>query len=381
MMIFGDPFVYWGLKIFLAIILVVCGYVISFKVKSKNEFWKVSIIPIIAYSLEMGLRWNRSWDYPHYYQDLVGKLYQDYDDLLYLAWLDFFKFTGLPYWVAFIFYSAILIYGFLTILQQFPKTAVWALPLFLFIPSGADNHTRQFFAIAFALIGYSEWLKKKYLKAFLYCGCCLSIHFANIFLILVMIFFSIVKCDRIIKNPVYLMIAYTLLSLYWNPQWLEGVASVLMKVDAGDSVAGRYLSHSDYWLSDESNIANKTGAKVFAVKFYFVILSLFIKNGLIYYGSKLVNKNSKYNVFFFSTLLILVIEIIGGSMEIFYRFVAQLQCFEAFLMGGIWLYVQDRSKIERNLVLILGCYYFGWVCYFRNILEISLTGYAYIWDI
>lgn len=64
-MIFGDPFVYWGLKIFLAIILVVCGYVISFKVKSKNEFWKVSIIPIIAYSLEMGLRWNRSWDYPH----------------------------------------------------------------------------------------------------------------------------------------------------------------------------------------------------------------------------------------------------------------------------------------------------------------------------
>ena len=73
----GNPFLYWILKTLLLVTLFICGYAISYKDKIGYKFCLYALPALLAYSFEYGLRWNRSFDYPHYYQDLTGTLYTD----------------------------------------------------------------------------------------------------------------------------------------------------------------------------------------------------------------------------------------------------------------------------------------------------------------
>ena len=70
----GDPTIFWILRLVVFLSLLYSGYLISYKDKDGKSFWKFSSIGISVYSLVEGLRWNRGIDYPHYYQDLTGKL-------------------------------------------------------------------------------------------------------------------------------------------------------------------------------------------------------------------------------------------------------------------------------------------------------------------
>lgn len=372
---------YWTLKILLSLILFFVGYYISYRDKNNQKYWKAVSIAIIAYSLEMGLRWNRSYDYAHYYQDLTGVLYQQYDDILYLLWIDFFKMTGFPYWVAFIFYSFILIFAFALILRRYPKAAVWALPLLLFVPSGADNHIRQFFSIAFGLIGYYYLLEKKGIKSILFFLCCITIHFLQIYLVAIILFFHYFSIEKVVKTPYLIMGLFSFLYFFWDPEWLGGLASYLETIDGGDSRAGSYLGNAGYWLSDESDITNKTGASIRDAKFYYVVITFIIKNSIIYYGYKALLANSELRVFYGSTVIILLLGVIGGQMEIFYRFIAPLQCFEALLVGLMWSNIEFKSRNQKYVFVILGLYYYVWLAYFTNIQSFSPVGYAYVWDL
>ena len=129
----GNPLIFWVLRLVVFLSLLYSGYLISSKDQDGKSFWKFSSIGIIVYSLVEGLRWNRGVDYPHYYQDLTGKLFTDYSEYVYVWWTELFKFTGLPYWIAFIFYSFLLIHGFCCLMKHFKKQAIWALPLFFII--------------------------------------------------------------------------------------------------------------------------------------------------------------------------------------------------------------------------------------------------------
>lgn len=376
----GNPVLYWTLKILLLATLFICGYLISYKDPKGVKFWKFSSWAILFYSLEMGLRWNRSWDYPHYYQDLTGSLYAEYDDITYLAWIDFFKFTGLPYWVAFIFYSAILIYGFLLILQKFPKYAVWALPLFLIIPAQADNHIRQFFAIAFLLIGYRCYLEHSYKKTIAAFFCAVTIHLSGFFALFFFLFVEFIPFDRKIKNPWIIIAAYILFNFYWDTSNLDGFANWMGKLNLGENSSMQgYLNNADYWLTNESNISDKLGVKFVASKSYFLLLTLFINSLIIYYGFYVCQKNSKLRLFYWSFIFVLFWRIFGGNNEIFSRINNWLLCFEPFLIGAIWIEINVTKKY-KYLILCSFIYLFYYVGFITKMFTLSLTGYAYIWD-
>ena len=147
----GNPLLFWILRLLVLLSLFYSGYLITYKDKNGDFYWKYSSIGIIVYSLIEGLRWNRGIDYLHYYQDITGALFTDYDETVYVWWTEFFKFTGLPYWMAFVFYSFLLIHGFCFLLKKFKKGAIWALPLFFIITVGSsENLVRQFLAMALA---------------------------------------------------------------------------------------------------------------------------------------------------------------------------------------------------------------------------------------
>lgn len=376
----GNPVLYWTLKILLLATLFICGYLISYKDPKGVKFWKYSSWAILFYSLEMGLRWNRSWDYPHYYQDLTGELYTKYNDFTYLIWVDFFKFTGLPYWVAFIFYSAILIYAFLLLLQKYPKYAIWALPLFLIIPTQADNHVRQFFAMAFLLMAYRFYLDHDYKKTILAFFCTITIHVSGLFALLFFLLVEFVPFDRRIKKPWILIVTYILFYFYWDTSNLDAFARTIGKLNLGEDVSMQgYLDKADYWLTNDSNISEKLGVKVVASKSYFIVLTLFINSLIIYYGFYVCRNNNKLRLLYWSFIFILFWRIFGGNNEIFSRISNWFICFEPLLIGAIWVESKFTKKY-KYIVLFSFIYMFYYVGFVTKIFTVSLTGYAYIWD-
>lgn len=193
----GDPTIFWILRLVVFLTLLYSGYLITYKNDDEKSYWKYSSIGIIVYSLVEGLRWNRGIDYPHYYQDITGKLFTDYSETVYVWWTELFKFTGLPFWVAFIFYSFLFIHGFYFLLKKFKKQAVWALPLFFIITVGSsENLIRQFLAVSMFEYALYFFLEKKYGKSAIFALLTVQIHNSVIITLAGALFVYFVNFDK-----------------------------------------------------------------------------------------------------------------------------------------------------------------------------------------
>lgn len=162
----GDPFVYWSFYVLLVLILTYCGWGISNDDEKQTHFRKYAWIAGISYSLIEGLRWLRGADYYHYYMDLdtnfKATVCTPDPEPIYEWWVNLFHMTGLHPSIAFIFYSALLIFGVLLIFKSYPKAALWGLPLFfLMTNSQTENIVRQTLATSFLIFAYVAYLNEK----------------------------------------------------------------------------------------------------------------------------------------------------------------------------------------------------------------------------
>ena len=384
MNVLGDPIVYWILRFITFFSLLYSGYCISFKLNNNDsrEYWRYSLPALIIYSLNYGLRWNRSYDYYHYYSDLTSNnLWTDYDEPLYLLWVDFFKFSGLPYWVAFIFYSAILLYGFLLLLKLYPKAAVWALPLFFILPSNVDNFVRQYFATAFVFIGLYYLLNDNYKKSSIYFLFASLIHLSALFAITLILLFKFINLQKIIRTPWRLIIPYILLYLFWDVSNLGTFATYLQLINLGDANFQGYIDNSEAWFTEEGDINAKLGISGVGA---FSAISAFIYRivacYVMYYGYKLLEQDHRLSVFYWSTIVALFISTIGSSIEIFSRFVCWTIVYEPILLGVIITTMQFPNIHKKIFMYLVVFFYYG-ISFIWGITKPSLLGYAFVWDI
>ncbi len=376
----GDPVLYWILKTILLIILFLSGYAISYRDKKGEHYWLYALPALIAYSLEYGLRWNRSFDYPHYYQDLTGALYQDYSDPLYLGWVEFVKLFDIDPILIFVFYSALLIFAFLLVLKEHRDLAFLALPLFMLIPTQADNHIRQYFAFSFIMIGYYYDYKGKTVKGFLWYLIGLGIHTSGVFCVAFLLMCKYINIQKIVRSPWVLIGAYLLFYFFWDSKNLEGFAAWLGKLNLGDDVRFQgYIDNADYWFTDESNINDKLGVKSVASQLYYVVMTLLRDCGLLYFGFKLIKDDKFLIVPYWAMAFCLFNGVFGGNNEIFSRFSAWVNIFTAFLVSAVVLKYAFSHKV-KILVVLLFCYFYLYVGHVRRMTTINLTGYEYIWD-
>jgi hypothetical protein len=376
----GDPVLYWILKTILLIILFLSGYAISYWDKKGEHYWHCALPAIIAYSLEYGLRWNRSFDYPHYYQDLTGALFQDYSDPIYLAWVNLVKSVGIDPVIIFVFYSAILIFAFLLVLKEHRDLAFLALPLFMLIPTQADNHIRQYFAFSIIMIGYYYDYKGNTVKGILWYLVGLGIHMSGAFCVAFLQMCKYINIRKIVKSPWVLIGAYLLFYFFWDSKNLEGLATWLGKFNLGDDTRFQgYIDNADYWFTDDSNISDKLGIKSVASKLYFVAMELLRDCGLLYFGFKLIKDDKFLTVPYWAMAFCLFNNVFGGNNEIFSRFSAWVNIFTAFIVSAVVLKYAFSHKV-KILVVLLFCYFYLYVGYVRNMTTINLTGYEYIWD-
>ena len=377
----GDPFVYWSFYVLLVLILTYCGWGISNDDEKQTHFRKYAWIAGISYSLIEGLRWLRGADYYHYYMDLDTNFKATVCTLdpepIYEWWVNVFHSTELHPSIAFIIYSALLIYGVLLIFKRYPKAAVWGLPVFfLMTNSQTENIIRQTLASCFLIFAYVAYLDDK--KKLMFAMLCVVplIHSAGLYGVALFLFFTYVKIP--LKQPWILVALYLFAYYIWNPDWFQGFADYLSKLNLGDDVKGQsYLDNSDRWFTSEGSIATVLGNGVAQFSMLYITVK-FLVNLFGFYACR--NDRKLQTVYYFAYIA-LIIQTMAGDIELFTRFAHWTDLMVPILVSIVITKV-NMSKNKQYKILVYTVFAVNFIFYglIRSLGSLPYAGCGFIWD-
>lgn len=381
----GDPAIYWTFYVLLTLILTFCGWGISKDDEKQSQFNKYAWIAGISYSLIEGLRWLRGADYYHYYMDLetnfkAGVCTPD-PEPLYEWWVNLFHMTGLHPSIAFIIYSALLIFGVLLIFKSYPKAALWGLPLFfLMTNSQTENIIRQTLATSFLIFAYVAYLNEK--KKLMFAMLCVIpfIHSAGLFGMALFLIFTYIKVP--LKKPWILVVLFLFAYYFWNPDWFQGFADYLSKLNFGDDIKGQgYLDNSDRWFTSEGSIANILGTGVAQVSILYVTINFFVNLFIVYWGFYACRDDRKLQTVYYFAFIALIIQTMAGDIELFIRFSQWTNLLTPILVGVMFAKIK-LPQVKNLQVVIYIVFAINYIFYglIRSIGTLPYAGCGFIWD-
>lgn len=387
----GDPILYWILRISLLMILIYSGWGISYD--NPKKFKKYAYIATIFYSVIQGLRWLRGADYPHYYNDLVtlfglyeggiGYTITPEPEFLYRMFVTIFYYSKLPFWFAFIFYSALLIWPFLLILKRKPKSAIWALPLFFILTPSAENLIRQYIAEAFLLYSYYFYLCDNKKGVFISLLCIPFIHFSGIIAVAAFIFLYFIQkfIINIFKNKyvLYLLLGIFIYTFYfWDSSNLSTFADHLSYLNADGYKGSGYIESADRWVTSEGSISNILGEKK-KISTINSLLTFLTYITIILLGYNNIKNDKRLFIPFCLTYFAIIIKNIGGDIELFSRFYNWFVIFIPLVIGSYLstMFFKLPIKISLYTLYIL---FFLYISFFSALLSTSMFGYGFVWD-
>lgn len=381
----GDPAIYWTFYVLLTLILAFCGWGISKDDEKQSQFNKYAWIAGISYSLIEGLRWLRGADYYHYYMDLdtnfKARVCTPDPEPLYEWWVNLFHMTGLHPSIAFIIYSALLIFGVLLIFKSYPKAALWGLPLFfLMTNSQTENIIRQTLATSFLIFAYVAYLNEK--KKLMFAMLCVVplIHSAGLFGVALFLVFTYVKVP--LKQPWILVALFLFAYYFWNPDWFQGFADYLSKLNFGDDVKGQgYLDNSDRWFTSEGSITNVLGKKAVQLSMLYVSINFLVNLFIVLFGFYACKDDRKLQTVYYFAYIALIIQTIAGDIEIFTRFSYWTNLLTPILVGVMFAKIK-LPQIKNLQVVIYVVFAINYIFYglIRSIGSLPYAGCGFIWD-
>lgn len=391
----GSPLIYWTLRVLLLVILTYCGWGIS--KDDSRKFRKYAYFATFAFSLIEGLRWLRGVDYPHYYNDLVTML-GDYPngfpivgttpnpEFLYSVWIHSFYATHLPFWIAFIIYSAMLIGGLLLVLKHFPKIAIWVLPFFFVIISNhAENLIRQFIAVSFFLFAYSFYLKGERKKTLLMLIIAPLFHLGSLVLvftfILVLILSNFIKLQN--KKNVTLVI---LLSIFfytyylWDPSYFQSLSDYISNSNFwGFEKGSTYIDNADRWFTIEGSLSfQKTGKYAQTFNLFYSTLRMLCYLFVILFGFKIMLNDRRIIIPFWFSFICIILQNIAGDIEMFLRISYWFIILYPLMIG--FVLESGVAQKWRNPILMIYCLFYLGYGLLGAMFRDAMTGYGFIWD-
>jgi len=377
--VIGDLFIYNLLKAILLVTLLVVGYSIS--TTKKNVFIYI-FLAVIAFSLIEGLRWDRGPDYYNNYLMLTSnnsgltKSEPVFNFIISILR----DYLSIPFWGSFIVFSFLYIYSYTKAVMEFPKTALWALPImFITTVDAHENLVRQFIGISFVLFAYTAYIRKKSIISVLCIICAVNIHYSGAIIVAAFIFIKFFKPGNIIKSPIYLLAIYLILYFFWDVAYLNQFTSFFESIDSGvDSMQG-YLDNAERWFSDEGSLSklhNTSGIVSIANMFF----DLLVNSVVIYYGYYAIKKDNRLDIPYWFTYTAIIIFTIGGDVEIYGRFAWWFYCFMPIVLGSIWYLVPMNRKIRTFLICtIIFSYIYPFIM--NMLTTIPYSGFAFVWDL
>lgn len=381
----GDPAIYWTFYVLLTLILTFCGWGISKDDEKQSQFNKYAWIAGISYSLIEGLRWLRGADYYHYYMDLdtnfKARVCTPDPEPLYEWWVNLFHMTGLHPSIAFIIYSALLIFGVLLIFKSYPKAALWGLPLFfLMTNSQTENIIRQTLATSFLIFAYVAYLNEK--KKLMFAMLCVIplIHSSGLFGVALFLIFTYIKVP--LKQPWILVALFLFAYYFWNPDWFQGFADYLSKLNLGDDVKGQgYLDNTDRWFTSEGSITNVLGKKAVQLSMLYVSINFLVNLFIVLFGFYACKDDQKLQTVYYFAYIALIIQTIAGDIEIFTRFSNWTNLLTPILVGVMFAKIK-LPQIKNLQVVIYIVFAINYIFYglIRSIGSLPYAGCGFIWD-
>lgn len=381
----GDPFVYWSFYVSLVLILTYCGWGISNDDEKQTHFRKYAWIAGISYSFIEGLRWLRGADYYHYYMDLdtnfKARVCTPDPEPIYELWVNVFHSTGLHPSIAFIIYSALLIYGVLLIFKRYPKAALWGLPLFfLMTNSQTENIIRQTLASCFLIFAYVAYLNEK--KKLMFAMLCVVplIHSSGLYGVALFLVFTYVKVP--LKQPWILVALFLFAYYFWNPDWFQGFADYLSKLNLGDDIKGQgYLDNSERWFTSEGSIAYVLGKGATQLSMLYVSVNFLVNLFIVLFGFYACKDDQKLQTVYYFAYIALIIQTMAGDIELFTRFSNWTNLLTPILVGVMFAKIK-LPQIKNLQVVIYVVFAINYIFYdlIRSIGSLPYAGCGFIWD-
>lgn len=370
-------FVYVCLYVIMLFLLFISGRNIS---KRKNNVIKASLLGIIAFSLNEGLRFGRGLDYNYYareYEYVVNTHKSTWD----ICFAEIAKFLGsmdIP-WQGYVFLmSLVLIVSGVLFVNNFKDVSKWALPLFAVFTMPAENLMRWFFGWSIILIGLSFILDKRDRKSvFIFIAlsviACL-IHFGLFPIIIV--YFALFFINKPLLKPYWSIAIFLAIALIFNTSFMERFIDIMNLISINERT-DYYVRNTEYWLT--GGYAGNTKS---AFPKYYEFL-LFLVN--IWFGYKLTKYlNSKFIYLYNLFLLGFITYPICRQIELLFRYNNLFTLFQFVILAYI---VQEivRKRIfifQNKYMLILS--FLIILNYFRVLLFTPFYDtpdhFLYIWD-
>lgn len=222
------------------------------KAKSRQTYWKNAIVPIVVYTLNFGLRYNRGTDYMVYeslFDRFVNGVAIESSEPLWNLILYITAFVlQLPYQCLIMFMSFVFIVCSLFYLRNHRKKMGMSMVMFLICSSLAENLARWFMAFGFLLVSLSYIETKKYKQAIIWAIMSFFVHFG--FAICIIPLISLMFIKRRLFSP-YIGMAILIISfLFFDLSKLGVIGNLIQMIDMGERYAS-YQDDIDVWFKDE----------------------------------------------------------------------------------------------------------------------------------
>lgn len=376
---------FWALRLVLLAVLIFCGWGITYKNKDNNYFWYYAIIAIVVYSLIQGLRFDRGADYYLYYEEILGRwaastTLGESREPLYALLLDVVHAFNIPYWSVFVFYSGLLITGFMLVLKKLPEYAFWALPLFFLITlESSETIIRQYIAISFLFYAYYYALKENTKMMLIMLLCVPLIHLSGAIIIGLFLLIWKIDLNKLIRTPNILLGIYVILYVIWDVANLDAVSAGLSDVNGleGTNLQG-YLDDSDRWFTEEGDINNVVGNTV--QKSIIRDITTFLCNCImIWFGYYACKQDERLRIPYYCSFFAIIIFQIGGAIELIMRMGWWLCPFEPLILGGLLFNFKGPKILKYSVMGIIIITYY--VKFLMQVGKPSVFGNAFVWDI
>lgn len=373
--------VYVFLKIVELAVFVIFGKKIS-KAGSSKEYWKLSTVPILTYSLIEGLRFGRKIDWNVYYfrYEQLGQnvnFLDDYEPLFRYICHVLYQ-CGIPY-PGFIFLQCLFfIICVFVVIENFKGCCRWIVPLILVCVTGNEMFIRWFLSFSFILLSLNSFIKNKYIYTAIWFFFAFSCHSGIIIFALFFILYKFLNSHTLPQvAAVVLLFVTTFIMSLSDLMFITQITSFLSPI-LGDSLSrGGYLDATENILS---GTWGQVGVMEQSKAFYFRV---FLMHAPVIYWGREFMRDYKYGYFIYNLFVIgAICSPLFVLVEIFNRISGVLTFFFC-IVGGVFYFNILGNKGNTQKVK----YYFAFISlvfaiypYFSDMFSRPDNLMLFLWD-
>lgn len=348
--------------------LFLSGWLIS---RGNVSYWKGAMVGIVAYALNVGLRFGRGIDYNLYVDifNLIKYGIESDHEILFVSSIKLVCFFG-GSWPVFVFLlSLFFIISVYVFLQNFKSYVVYCLPIFPFFSMFAENIMRQTMGLSFLLIGLYFLMRKNRSYIWFFVFSFLGVLCHSVTLVFALIFFLVSFRNKILVSPKYSIPLFLIFLFTFKIENLMAIMSLFTSLMVGEHYA-QYADNADFWLQKgfvDSASYTVTALYVFTVYFGYKIHPFF--------GKKY---RYVYNIF----LLGFLFYPISVKIELLTRLGVVLEMFIFVILGCLFYYYIIYKRMNAHKIA------FSVLCLlYVNLLRVYIMTpfqtpiqYLYLWD-